>query len=272
MDWRFKQITLPAYATLPGYGTLTMIVALVGKADGDQSSSFDLAFRYISDADFNSRMFDYQVTATGIDNVANAFDLYYGSSISSTACDTNSIEITFNNNRREWISSIDMQIGSTQTSNFPTSFVVKGKNDGDSDWTTIRTIDGFYFTEAGERQTFYMIDNDNAYNKYKLENIITGDSSDCSWQLTHIDLSSSKYDVFGMRSLSYYYDKSFMFTSGEFGKGSFQNLYFYDFSINPALPEGLHINKQTGVIYGTTNTPMARTSYTVTAHVSPTNT
>lgn len=106
-------------------------MTLITKMNGNRIT-FDLTFKiYVR---HNAALVCLIIIDIGIaiGNQVNVIDLYHGSSIRCTAYNTNNNVISINN-RREWTNSIDVEIDSTQTSNFFTLWMVKEKNDSNDD-------------------------------------------------------------------------------------------------------------------------------------------
>ena len=104
------------------------------------ASVFDCAVRLVG-ASYASRNFDYTITSTGIQGgPTHVADLFNNWNMYSSTCTANNWNIAFDNDRREWISSITVYLYAEMTTGYPTQFVVKARNNNLEEWATLKTV------------------------------------------------------------------------------------------------------------------------------------
>ena len=270
-DLMYRKITLPvktiATDDTPAVnylveGSNTIAIAIVAQTASQTTSVFDCAVRLMGTTS-SSRVFDYTVTSTSIygDTILSAYH-YYGYAFYQSLCATNDWTIAFNNDRREWVSSVTLYLYYEQNTQHPRQFVLKARNSNLEDWTVIKNVTGMTWSLKGEHKKLWL-ENSKPWNQYRLENIATGDSSNCAWRLGAIDLSS---DATGVTIPDLSYASPVVVTKGiEMGEVYPNSEYYFDFSITPALPSGLAIDPNTGKISGTCNEVVPSTVYQIQA-------
>ena len=266
----YRQVSLPLRtmatdsATATSYlteGSNRIAVALIAANSAQTTAQFDAALRVMGDASL-SRVFDYTVTSSGISGSPSyVMNQYYGYSMSSTSCADNSFQITFDNDRREWVSSVIVYLYYNQADQQPKQFVLQARNSGDAEWTTLRTVTGMAWSQVGEHKKIW-VENNKPWNQYRFQNFDTGDSQDCSWKLSTLDLRSDDTTV-TVGQLTYV--STIIFKDIEMAEVYPSEMLFRDFTITPALPAGVSIDPNTGVISGTASAESAATTYTISA-------
>ena len=266
----YHQISLPkktmATAETPAVnylqeGTNTIAVAIVAQTASQTTSVFDCAVRLMGGVG-NSRVFDYTLSYTSFSGFPNDLaNLFYVNYISLTTCTDNYWTISFNNDRREWISSVDAFLYYAQSTQQPTQFTLKARNSNLEEWTTIRAVTGMEWSLQGEHKTLWL-QNSKPWNQYRFENIGTGDASNCEWKIGGFNLN---VDLIPTNIPDLTYQSPVLITLGiEMGEIYPNSEYYFDFSISPALPAGLSIDS-TGKISGTCNVQSPSTVYQITA-------
>ena len=97
--------------------------------------------------------------------------------------------MTLSNNRREWISSVQIQnyYSTTYSNNKATQFNLYGRNLGTDEWTLLKDVSGLIYSTPGHKNKIYMANNI-PYNQFKFENFGTGNPSSCDWYVQSLDL------------------------------------------------------------------------------------
>ena len=269
-DVMYRHVSLPvrtmATAETPSVnylqeGTNTIAIAIVAQTATQTTSYFDCAVRLMGAAD--SRVFDYSTEdANMYGNPMYIADLFYGYSIAYSTCADNHLTILFKDNRREWISSVDLYLYYQQGSDHPAQFTLKARNSNLEEWTTLKAVTGMQWSLVGEHKKIWL-ENNKPWNQYRFENFATGNPDSCSWKLGGIDL---KADVIPSTIPELSYPSPVVITPGvEMGEVYPTQDYYYDFSVTPALPEGLSLDANSGKISGTVRELMAATTYQITA-------
>ena len=248
-------------------GSNTIAVALVAISSTQTTSDFDCAVRLMGDSSV-SRVFDYSYASSYISGYpAYIFSSYYVYYIYYSSCTSNYITITFNNDRREWISSVVLQLYYTQTTQYPRRFNLYGRNSNSDTWVSLKTVTGMTWSMAGQEKKIY-IENNVPYNQYRFENfgtaVTSGTSDECYWRVGRLDMFSDDMGV-TVPELSYESQMS-IYMNVEMAEVYPNSSYYTDFEITPDLPSGVTIDSQTGMISGTaTTTTTVATTYSVTA-------
>ena len=177
-------------------------------------------------------------------------------------CGENFWTLTFENNRREWISSVTLYLYYTQGVRQPRQFVLKARNTNLEAWTTLKNVTGMTWSLVGEHKRIW-VENSQPWNQYRFESFGTGDSQDCEWKIGAIDLDMEVLPS-AVPELAYSPTIT-VFKDVEMGEVYPNSEYFFDFAVTPALPEGITVDPTTGKISGTARTEMAAASYTITA-------
>ena len=135
-----------------------------------------------------SRVFDYAVTHSLMEGfpalLANFDSSRY---MAQKTCGENFWTLTFENNRREWISSVTLYLQYTQGVRQPRQFVLKARNTNLEAWTTLKNVTGMTWSLVGEHKRIW-VENNKPYNQYRFENFGTGNEAECEWKIGAIDL------------------------------------------------------------------------------------
>ena len=279
-DIKYRQVSRPLHSWNTEDGSIeylqegenTIGVLLIAKDASQVESVFDCGLRLMGKEISYSRVFDFVATASeDIDdpvfgaNSNDFFDMNYIPAVTSTSCSDNYVQVQFNDNRREWITSVSITTNA-YAPNYPIRFTVKAKNPEDADWTTLKVGSDLTWTHYYETVRFKFV-NDNSFNIYRIENIANTETGFCRWGISEMDLSS---DLYTTPTLSYPNIPALSYPPIEFTVGSYSNpiypvndLYF-GFSINPALPSGLTLNPETGA-FTYTNADVFTGTFTITA-------
>ncbi|KAM7454373.1 hypothetical protein BLSTO_04870 [Blastocystis sp. subtype 1] len=177
-------------------------------------------------------------------------------------CGENFWTLTFENNHREWISSVTLYLQYTQGVRQPRQFVLKACNTNLEAWTTLKNVTGMTWSLVGEHKRIW-VENNKPYNQYRFENFGTGNEAECEWKIGAIDLGMEVLPA-AVSELAYS-PVITVFKDVEMGEVYPNSEYFFDFVVTPALPEGITVDPTTGKISGTARTEMAATDFTITA-------
>ena len=193
--------------------------------------------------------------------------MYYSTNIYYSSCAANSLTLTLSNNRREWISSVQIQnyytLSIPYSSQMATQFKLYGRNLGTDEWTLLKEVTGLTYSTVGQKRRIYF-PNNTPYNQFKFENFGTGDSSSCDWEVQSLDLFADNVlaDI-----PNFTYDSSVtVFKNVEMAEVIPQNNdHYMNFRVSPALPAGIVLDPYTGWISGTATSESAAQTYTITA-------
>ncbi|KNB41247.1 hypothetical protein JH06_5613 [Blastocystis sp. subtype 4] len=194
------------------------------------------------------------------------FDMYYGGAIYYSTCAENAFIVTLSNNRREWISSVQIQnyyTASSYSNQVATEFNLYGRNSDTDEWTLLKEVTGLTYSTPGQKRRIYL-SNNTPYNQFKFENFTSGNPSSCAWRVQSLDLFAD--NVFADIP-NFTYDSSVtVFKNVEMSEVIPQNNDGYmNFRINPSLPAGIVLDPHTGWISGTATTESTTQTYTITA-------
>ena len=268
-DLLYRQVSLPVKTMASGdtpavnylqEGSNTIAISIVSQLATQTASHFDCVVRLIG-ASGVSRLFDVTVSYNNIEgNPVGIPSQYYGYSMKATTCNDNYWTVSFNNYRREWISSIGIYLSYSQTSMFPRQFVLKARNSNTEEWTTLKTVTGMQWSLQGEYKKMW-VDNSKPYNQYRFENFATGDATSCAWLLSALDLYVDSTLV-TIPDLAFQ-TPILINKDIEMGEVYPNSDYYYDFTITPALPVGISIDSNTGKLSGTATELSPATQYTI---------
>ena len=266
-DVLYRQISLPSRSMVTGtnylqQGTNTLAIALVSVSSTIVTSVFDAAFRLMG-SESESRVFDYTVTYSSISgSPSSILNYYYSYNMYYSTCASNYFQVAFNNDRREWISSVILQRYYQESTYYLRNVVIKARNTSSDDWTTLLTVTGMTWSIPGQEKRIWLA-NDTPYNQYRFENFGTGDSSSCYWRTGRIDMRSDAL-IDSIPALSYSASIS-IHKDIEMAEEMPNSDYYTDFSVSPTLPDGITLDPYTGMISGTPTTIQSAASYTITA-------
>ena len=228
-------------------GSNTIAIALIQNADTTVASTFDATLSLMGSNEY-SRVFDYTIATTGaISSSLDPFSHYYGSSIYSSVCSANSLTISFNDDRREWISSVLIQAHYLENDKFTRKFSVYGKNLDDAEWVLLSEFENLGWSLIGQTKKLWL-KNNKPYNQYKFMNFGSGISKSCAWKISRIDMYSDNMNM-DIPALSY--SDIFAIKDVELAEAYSNANKYRDFTISPSLPEGLSICPASGIILGT---------------------
>ena len=242
---RYRQISLPASFLQEGNNTIA--IAIVAQTASQTDSVFDCAVRLLGDQE-GSRVFDYTVTSSGLkynpDDIAEHSSGFF---VRSDSCTPNTWTLTFNDDRREWLSSVLIHPNSTQNADYPTEFVLKARNAESEAWTTLKTVTGMMW-RSGEQFKKLWLETTTPYNQYQFENFASGNPNHCEWEFGTLDL---EVDAIPAVMADLAYTSAFTYKDVELDTVyPVSDIHYYDFTITPALPAGVVIDANSGIVAG----------------------
>ena len=266
-DILYRVVTIPARSipnaqeTAVQYltqGQNVIAIALVAIAAEQTTSDFDAVVR-LTTTHPASHIWEFTAEKEKINysNAESLFDMYYGTVVSSSTCDDNSITVTLNNDRREWVSSMEVQNYYSSTDDLPERFQLYARNSGE-EWTLLKNVTGLSFSMPGQRRRIYF-HNNKSYNQFKFANF---GSLNCQWRVQSLDLFA---DNVMDTSIIAYPQQTDVFLNIEMAELIPEGTGYSEFTIKPDLPNGLVIDPMTGWISGTPLNATAATTYTVSA-------
>ena len=198
------------------------------------------------------------------EHVNNLFDDNKATEWSAYTDPSIAITYTFNNNRREWFNQYSFTSSSSNPDRDPMTWRVEGSNDGLT-WNRIDYQSNFLFTSRLQTAVFKVASNRISYNQVRFAIVATRDSNSNVAQLAEIQLTATTDEVLGNDLL--YSTNSTAYVVGITEDFAIKPLSsgFQAFAINPALPAGITINEDSGVISGATTQTAAEAAYTITA-------
>ena len=266
----FRQISFPvktmAYDSVSSTsylqtGSNTIAIALIADSDQAVNSTFNAALSLMGSNEY-SRVFEFTASLSGSIQYQNSpFTFYFVDYAAGITCADNQIIITFNNDRREWISSLLVQSHYSEKGMFTRKFNVYGKNTADTEWVSLAQYTNLGWSLVGQTKKIWMINN-NAYNQYKFENFGSGDESSCAWKISRIDMFS---DNMNQNVPNLEYSTVVALKNVEMAEVYPSANLYRDFTVSPELPSGIKICSQSGVIYGTATAEVAAKDYTISA-------
>ena len=241
-------------------GTNWIAVAIVGAATSNTDVEFDAMLR-LTGSNSESRLLTVTTSSSNAGTSGNAVDLYYSTYLSSTSCNSNYVEITFPDDRREWINSVLVQSYYSQLNYLVRNFVVRAKNPEMEDYVVLATVQNITWSIIGQSRKIW-IGNDRSFNKYRFDNFTTGDPDSCSWRVSRLDLLANSM-VEPIQPLTY--ESTDVYKNIEMSELYPSSTYYTNFRVSPALPDGLVIDSFEGIISGTATALQDRKTYTISA-------
>ena len=247
---KYRAITLPirslsaSVTSFINAGSNVIAVALVAQNADQNTSVFDCTLRLIYSRS-SARVFDYSVSGDGFTGSADSVFLdYYGVSIYKSTCAENYVEIQFNDDRRETITSVSINTYYLNMLYLPRGVTIMAKNDGD--WDILSVEEGWEWWEAPQSKKIYL-STLIPYNTYRFLNFTTGNPDDCYWRVNRIGLYLDKTD---RTVLPLSYPNTTVYRNIEMAELYPSSDLYKEFSCT-GLPEGLAIDSASGVILGT---------------------
>ena len=275
-DLRYRHISLPI-KTIPTdtaseqyylqMGTNTLVVGLVAQEASQTAAVFDCAVHLLATAKV-SRLLDFSVSSAGISgNPACAADQSSECVLVGSSC-TNFWQVTFDRDRREWVSSISLSTHHLQGDKQPRQFVVKARNSETEAWAVLKEVVGLDWFVMGEEKKIWL-ENNQPWNQYRIEDITGGAggasnvrNSTCTWRLVGVNLFA---DTFFAQMPDLMYDTPVVYRDMHMEPLYPNSQYYYDYVVIPALPDGFTLDPTSGIISGSTHVLLAQSSFIINA-------
>ena len=220
-------------------GENVVAIALVAQSANQTLSTFDCTMNLMPS---QSRVWDFAVTSATCFTGDNLFAFSYQRPFVASNCPEGDVLVTFANGRREWISSVVVQIALDSLVGLPSGFEISGRNPSDASWTVLARVSGLTWFTGGQRTRIWL-GNRNAYNQYRVKDF----SGDAKITLSSFDLVADSLE-FSAPVLEY---PSITVYSGVTMAEVYPSSSLYtDFTVTPTLPEGIRIDPYSGIIHG----------------------
>ena len=243
-------------------GSNVFAIAIVTPSSTVRTSVFDCSIRL--DSSHSTIVSSRPLNSVGVDLLGYPTRIFEDSSeffIGSDQCTSNSLDITFANERQEWMNTMVLRRMSGYA--YPMQVIISGLVDGT--WNRITTVSSINWQSDGTATISIPQTTSTAYNALRLTNINTGSSMICQWRLQQIllvaeassTLPSLEYPEIDTIVLYVPIEPIHPLSSG-----------FTSYSITPDLPLGLRFDLQTGEISGTASVATDFVNYVITAKVN----
>ena len=268
---RYRTVTIPGRfvfedasqeaVSLLKQGTNVIAIAVIGSSAVEKTSVFDATLRLMT-REPESHLWESSMTSTGLLGPASsAFDGDHSTSINYPYCGENSLVVTLDNDRREWVNMVQIQNDYASLDGRVAQFDLFGKNAEDAEWTLLRHATNVTYSMAGQRRNLFFINN-RSFNQFKFANFATGGDS-CPWRVQSLNLFA--VSVMTPPTELAYPASSSVYKDIEMSEIIPEGEGYFDFAIRPTLPLGIVFDPTNGWIHGTAHATTERTTYTVTA-------
>ena len=272
MEVLYRVVTLPGrrrlattneYVNYLKQGQNTIAIALISENAATQRASlFDATVRLMTDEP-ESHVWEFTAEMSGIiGNEAAPFDQYHSYYLKYTSCSPNWYILRFEKDRREWINSVQIQNYYLENVESVRQFRLYARNREEEPWTLLKNVTGLVYTMAAQRRRVYLA-NDQPYNQFRFEDFATGKPKECKWRLQSLNLVAE--NVMNELAPLVYPQMVTAYRNVEMAEVIPQGNGYGDYSIFPALPEGLTLDETSGWISGTATELSPAREYTVTA-------
>ena len=261
-DLMYRVVSLPSSVLQQGANTLAIAIV---STTSTKTSFFDCSLRYMP-LDQEYRVLDeVTITSTYSTGGKDIFDDYNGVNIYQYNCNANNVALKFQNDRREWINAVVVQLQSTQTNQYPRTFSFEARNTDSDEWVPLRTVGGMTWSQKGQAKKIW-IPVTQAYNQYRFRNFGTENPNNCYLRIGRLAILTSSMGA-EIPALKYAEPGEVVsiFKDIEMAEMYPNSDLYYDFAITPALPEGITLDVNSGVLSGTASAMSAQTTYTITA-------
>ena len=264
----YRIVTLPGKNVQTGIsylvqGSNMIAIAILALNDETQKASlFDATVRPMTDTS-EAHIWEFTSQSTGMTGSSDGpFNGYYSSTIYAYYCQENSLTLVLNNDRREWVSSVQVQNNYLDNVKPPSNFELYARNSADDEWTLLKNVTGLVFSMAGQKHRIFF-NNQIPYNQFRFHNFATGSSVACSWEVQSLNLYAE--NVLAELAPLTYPASSTMVKDIEIAEIIPEGNGYMNFRSTPALPEGVVIDSNTGIISGTPTGVSPATTYSITA-------
>ena len=263
-DWRSIVVPMSAVQT----GNNMLAVAIVN-AQSSITLDFDMTLRLMASSKSFPRYWDSTATYSSLFDQQRGTRLY--EVVPATSYD---VVLTLSDDRAEAYNKYCFVTNWDALRHDPREWKVYGSKDG-VDYVELDHQQEVYFDERLTSNCFYMLNNNVAYSYYKLSLIkprvdeAGNHYALCQWNLYLEDFSQAVVPELSMEPAT-----QVGYTDAEFPKAVVSSLYYHSFTISPALPSGLRLSPLDGSISGVLSSPLAATTYQLSAvnHLGETKT
>ena len=268
----YRVISLPLQAVTMGstqstqyvqQGANTIAIALVSTASA-RSSDFDCAVRLMVDGE--ARVLEgYEVSSSLYGTPSAVFDDSSDYSVYQNNCyNTETLDISFENDRRECVTAVIVQLEQEQLNNYLKSFTFQGRNTNSEAWTTLRTVASMAWSQKAQAKRI-LVPNHVAYNQYRFTDFNKNQAT-CNWEAGRFMLQVNNANA-NVPDLKYVEqgEELAIYKNIEMAEAYPNSDEYLNFSIHPELPAGIHLDPNTGMISGTATVEAATVVYTVSA-------
>ena len=239
-------------------GSNTIAIALVAENAEDQKQSvFDAMVRPLMDSE--SHIYDFSAVGSGINgDLKNPFIVDHEEVITAKGHDSNSLILTLDNDRREWVNAVEIQNAYDSVSGGVSGFSLYGRN-GEEEWKLLKTVTGVTYSRKSHRRRIYFL-NDMSFNQFMFENFVSDDDELViqSLDLIAADIPDSQNPL-SYASVTVFKDVEMSELIPENADG------YSNFRVSPELPKGIVIDAQNGWISGTATVEKDLETYMVMA-------
>ena len=254
---KYRFITLPYRTVITSgssavdylkVGQNSIAIALVGLSTTTPTvSEFDAVIRLFG-SDASTRVMDATFTQENVKGeVTDAWDLSSDTGAYNSECGSNWIQITFNDDRREWISSVTLQAYYSSFMRQWRSFKLLARNKEEEEWTQLLDVSELKWWVVAQNKLFYL-NNNKPYNMYRFTNFAS-DIEDCYWYVNRVELNADRIEQ-NIPDLSYESPLT-AFRNIEMAEVYPTDTHYLQFTVSPALPAGLSLDPPTGILMGT---------------------
>ena len=164
-------------------GNNVIAIALVAEnAESQKQSVFDAMVRPMMDME--SHIYDFSAISDGIDgDPKNPFIVDHEEVITGKGHDSNSLIVTLDNDRREWVNAVEILNAYDRVSGGVSRFNIYGRN-GDDEWKLLKMVTGITYSRKSHRRRIYFR-NDLSFNQFKFENFVSDDEE---WVIQSLNL------------------------------------------------------------------------------------
>ena len=223
-------------------------VALIHTEASSFDGHFDLTLRFAGTGS-QYRGFEMESSVKGLEGPSNA--LVDGDHETWVHCDHCSKEteivLSFKSStRREVISRIDLVGYFHDVIPGPSGFRVSGRVQNDAPWNTLNVIQDIEWTEKAQRVRFW-VHTVQPLHEIRFSHLQTSDQM----ILSEVVLYGEQLD---REVPPFQYENRTLYVDTDLGLLSPSSYDYYNFTIRPSLPEGLHLNSLSGDVTGTPST------------------
>ena len=254
----WRSITGKVGALVQGQNTLA--IGIVIHSVSTSPVTYDAMLRLMTETVEYPRYWDFTI-ASPIENVNNLFDLNANTRVRSGKASSNFV-MTFANNRAELFNEYCIVTHDETPAEDPRDWSIYGSNDGET-FDLLKAEANVYFEGRSTPYCFYMPSVNKAYSIFKVEFTNNAETSNFI-ALSQFNLYLEDLEHATVPDLSFTPSTLVGYTGASFPEVAASSLYYTSFTINPALPEGLTLNTNTGGIHGIYNQPFEGT-FTVSA-------